>query len=182
MVTEDNLLIRRCSDGDTRAFDALVTKYEKVVFNTAFRMVHNRDDAADITQTVFLNIFKNLGSYNEQYKFYSWIFRITKNTTLNFLQQRKVIVPLDDACLTLENGGSDKMTETETSEIVQRAIMKLPPDDRLLIVLKYFQDLSYEDISFIVDVGEKTVKSRLYTARERLRSILITITGNELIS
>ena len=82
----DGTLVRRCCNGDRHAFEALVVRYEKPVFNAALRMLHDREEARDVAQTVFLKVYEHLGEYDPSHKFYSWIYRIALNESINTLQ------------------------------------------------------------------------------------------------
>jgi RNA polymerase sigma-70 factor, ECF subfamily len=168
---DDVELTSRCLQGDPRAFEALVKKYQGVVFNVALRMVGNHEDARDIAQTTFFKAYEHLGTYDPQYRFFSWIYRIMRNECLNLLQRRKVHVPLDPG-LPSADDPQEELAERELSARVQAALMKLAPDYREVVVLRHFAELSYQEMSAQLKVPEKTVKSRLYTARQRLGDLL----------
>jgi RNA polymerase sigma-70 factor (ECF subfamily) len=168
---DDVELTGRCLGGDPQAFEPLVKKYERVVFNVALRMVGNREDARDIAQTTFLKAYENLGTYDPQYRFFSWIYRIMRNECLNFLQRRRPLQPLDPG-LPSSTSPQDDLGARELNESVQAALMKLPAEYREVVVLRHFVELSYREMSAQLRVPEKTVKSRLYTARQRLGEIL----------
>ncbi|MDX1555360.1 MAG: sigma-70 family RNA polymerase sigma factor, partial [Xanthomonadales bacterium] len=93
----DQALIERCQRGDRRALEELLQQYQRPVFNVALRMLGNSDDAADITQTVFLKAFENLDHYNPEHKFFSWIYRIAINESINQINREKRTEPLDDS-------------------------------------------------------------------------------------
>ena len=92
---DDAELVNRCLSGDQLAFEPLVTRYQKVLFNVALRMVGNYEDARDIAQTAFVKAFEKLDTYDPRYRFFSWIYRIMMNESLNYLQRRKFHEPLD---------------------------------------------------------------------------------------
>ena len=134
-------------------------------------MLGNVQDAEDVTQTVFLNAFVKLRTYDPSYRFFSWIYRMTVNESLNTLKRRKRTVPLDDALEVVAPGvGADRAAEAQ--EHVGKALMRLTPDDRAVVVLRHFVSFSYEEIADVLEVPVRTVKSRLFTARERLRLVL----------
>ena len=167
----DAELVERVLAGDTDAFGPLVERYQRVLFTVAFRMLGNRADAADVTQTAFVKAFEKLGSYDPQYRFFSWLYRIALNETLNVQRTRRPLEPLD---LTLPAAGSaaSQLEQTERRERIQAALLRLPPDYREALVLRYFSDLSYDEIAAAVAVPVKTVKSRLYSGRQRLADLL----------
>lgn len=169
---DDGTLVRRCCDGDRRAFDALVARYQKTVYNAALRMLHDREEARDVAQTVFLKAYEHLAQYDPKFKFYSWIYRIALNESINALQRRHRNEPLTEQERDDHAGPDDEVGSAQASRRVQAALMTLRPDYRAVIVLKHFLDSSYEDMSEILGIPDKTVKSRLFTARQALKEAL----------
>lgn len=169
---EDNRLVKRCLQGDEKAFESLVDRYKNSIFNSVYRMIHHFDEAEEITQKVFVKVFENLSTYKSRYKFFSWIYRISVNETLNFINRQKRFDGLADD-LVNEDSPEHEYEVFEVQNKIQNALMKLDPDYRLLIVLKHFQNFSYKEIAEIVSIPEKKVKSRLFTARQYLKDILI---------
>lgn len=169
---EDAELVRRSLKGDKEAFGILVDRYQKPVFNAAFRTVGNREDAADLTQVVFLKAFERLSSYKSTYKFFSWLYRIAVNESINFLKARKQLEEIDDA-LPAEEAGGEGTSPEEVDELVGAALQELNVEYRTVIVLCHLQELSYKEASYILDLPESTLKSRLFTARKLLKDILI---------
>lgn len=167
----DRELVRRFLDGERTAGDELVNRYHRSVFNVALRMLGNVQDAEDVTQTVFGNAFAALESYDPKYRFFSWIYRMTVNESLNSQQRRRKLVSLDGSFDIPVSGLSESAAEAE--ERVGKALLELKPDDRAVVVLRHFVAFTYEEISDVLDVPVKTVKSRLFTARERLRQSLV---------
>lgn len=171
---EDRGLVRRYLEDDQGAAPALVDRYQQRLFNVALRMLGNVQDAEDVTQTVFLNAFRNLRSYDPRFKFFSWIYRMAVNESLNQLKRRKQTVTLGDDSDILSPGaaaaGADSVAEAE--DHVGRALQTLNPDDRAVVVLKHFMSFSYQEIAEVLGIPVQTVKSRLFTARERLRVAL----------
>ena len=134
-------------------------------------MLNNVQDAEDVTQTVFLNAFLKLRTYDPRYKFFSWIYRMTVNESLNMLKRRKRTVTLEDQ-LDLRAPGAVADRVAEVEDRVGKALMDLKPDDRAVVVLRHFVSFSYQEIADVLEVPVRTVKSRLFTARERLRLTL----------
>jgi RNA polymerase sigma-70 factor (ECF subfamily) len=169
----DAVLVDQSLKGDNRAFETLVVKYEKPVYNLALRMVRVPEDAEDIAQTVFVKAYEKLDSYNPAHRFFSWIYRIAVNESINFCKRNR---RTDD----YESGvtGVDELTPEESfragqlGEHVGDAIGRLKLDYRLVLVLKHFHDFTYREMSEILQIPEKTVKSRLFTARQQLKVIL----------
>mgnify|MGYP003863149187 CR=1 FL=1 len=168
----DRSLVRRYMDGDRVAAEDLVDRYQRRLFNVALRMLGNLQDAEDVTQTVFGKVFMSLKSYDPKFRFFSWVYRMTVNESLNAIKRRKQMVTLEnDSELVASAIAADDALEVE--EHVGKALMQLKPDDRAVVVLRHFASFSHEEIAEVLDVSAQTVKSRLFTARERLRTLLI---------
>jgi RNA polymerase sigma-70 factor (ECF subfamily) len=168
----DRKLVRRFLDGERDAGDELVNRFHRSVFNVALRILGNVQDAEDVTQTVFGNAFAALESYDPKFRFFSWIYRMTVNESLNTQSRRRNVVSLDGSFdIPASSGMSQSAADAE--DRVGRALLELKPDDRAVVVLRHFVSFSYEEISDVLGVPVKTVKSRLFTARERLRQSLL---------
>jgi len=170
--TDDAQLVEECRRGDLRAFEVLVYRYQKPVFNVVYRMVRDREDARDLTQGTFLKAFQQLGSFDPRFKFYSWIYRIAINESLNHVKRAGRQEPLEDDRASAGPGPDEDLAGLEMRRQVQDAVMTVKPDHRIVLVLRHFLDCSYQDIAEILGVPEKTVKSRLFSARQELRSVL----------
>jgi len=170
--SRDQILIKRCQQGDRRALEELLEQYQRPVFNAAFRMLGNPEDASDITQSVFLKAFENLDRYNPKYKFFSWIYRIAINESINQINRGKREQVLDETQPSATRGPVEQTESDALSQRVQEALMALQEDYRVVIVLRHFSELSYREISEILHIPEITVKSRLYSARQLLKDRL----------
>lgn len=168
---QDRVLVRRCLDGEHEAASDLVERYQRRLFNVALRMLGNVQDAEDVTQTVFGNAFAALKSYDPKYRFFSWIYRMAVNESLNTIHKRKRMVGLEDE-REIEAPGRGADAALEAEDRVGKALSGLKPDDRAVVVLRHFQSLSYEEMATVLEISVKTVKSRLFTARERLKLAL----------
>jgi RNA polymerase sigma-70 factor (ECF subfamily) len=134
--------------------------------------LNDYEDAADVAQSVFIRVYENLEKFSARYKFFSWLYKITINESLNFLKQRKEIGGIAAEEVADAKTPEDLYKDVELSESIQQALMQIGLDYRLVIVLRYFQDLSYNEISYVLDTPEKTIKSRLFTARNLLKNIM----------
>ena len=173
MVTEgEETLVQRSLAGDSRAFGELVCRYQRVLYNVALRMLNDREDARDVTQTAFLKAWQKLHSYDCRNKFFSWIYRILLNEALNQLRRRRRQEPLDEGTVSPERSPEARAEANEIGVMVQDALMELNTEHRQAIVLRHFLHLSYREIADILNLPEKTVKSRLYTGRQLLGGIL----------
>lgn len=168
----DGELVKRCRDGDRRAFSTLVTRYQRPVYNAALRMLRNDEDARDVAQTTFLKAFEHLADYDPTYKFYSWIYRIALNESINALHRRKPLEPVGVDEVDGNPGPEDLVGREQLGQSIEAALMTLKPEHRSVIVLKHFLDCSYEDIADVLALPEKTVKSRLFAARQLLKDAL----------
>jgi RNA polymerase sigma-70 factor (ECF subfamily) len=168
-------LVESCKKGDRAAFAILVTRYQKPVYNAAYRVLGNSDDASDIAQIVFLKVSERLHEYDEQYKFFSWVYRIAINEAIDLLRKNRREEPLGDETELPgpEHGNPEQQYEAaQLSARIQNALMKLKIDDRTVLTLKHFSGCSYREIGDILGIEEKTVKSRLFEARQRLGELL----------
>jgi RNA polymerase sigma-70 factor (ECF subfamily) len=173
---QDRALVREYLEGQRDAATGLVDRYHKRLYNLALRLLANAQDAEDITQTVFFNAFEKLRTFDPRYRFFSWIYRMTVNESLNFLKRpsRKRMVALEDApelpAPAIRSSGA-----TAARDRIDQALTRLKPDDRAVVVLKHLESFSYEEIADVLDIPVSTVKSRLFTARERLRLTLLEV-------
>ena len=168
----DGTLVRRCCNGDRHAFEALVVRYERPVFNAALRMLHDREEARDVAQTVFLKVYEHLGEYDPSHKFYSWIYRIALNESINVLHRRRPRAPLDLELADGEPGPDEAFDHEQLAGGLAAAVAALRTEYRAVIVLRHYLGCSYEDMAAALGVPEKTVKSRLFTARQSLRAAM----------
>ncbi len=169
---DDAKLVRQCLEGETDAFGTLIERYEKQIFSAVYRMVHDYEEARDITQSVFVRAFEKLGQFDDRYKFYSWIYRIAMNQSINWLNQRKPVQAVDESWVSTDRSPEGTASDEELSRIIGQALMKISADYRSVVVLKHFRQYSYRDIAAILNIPEKTVKSRLFTARQQLKDVL----------
>ncbi len=171
----DQALVERCRHGDRAAFTKLVIRYQSPLYNAAYRVLGNAEDASDIAQVVFLRVAERLDDYDPQYRFFSWIYRIAINESLNLLRRSAREEPLDDELdpPDAESAGPEwRAAEAEVARRVQKALMKMKGEDRAVLTLRHFSDCSYREIGDILELEEKTVKWRLFEARQRLRVLL----------
>jgi RNA polymerase sigma-70 factor (ECF subfamily) len=168
----DDDLVRQCRAGEIKSFDLIVERHQRTIFNLAVRMMRDSDDAADVSQSVFVKAYENLEQYDPQFKFFSWLYRIAVNESLNALEQKKRFEDLEGNDLAAETA-DEKDDETVIEERrIQDGLMMLSVDQRAVIVLKHMQGLSYREIAQVLDLPEKTIKSRLFSARQTFKDIL----------
>ena len=173
----DHVLVESCLSGDRKAFELLVQRYEKKLYNVAYRITSDPEDAMDATQSTFVKAYEKLDTFDPKYKFFSWVYRILLNESLTMVHRKKRFEPwesdvVDDRSAAALNP-AETLDETETDNQIQNAMRNLKPDYRVVIVLKHFHGMSYREMAEITGVPEKTVKSRLFTARQQLKEILV---------
>jgi RNA polymerase sigma-70 factor (ECF subfamily) len=170
---DDGTLVRRSLDGERAAFEELVVRYQRPVYNAALRLLRDPEEAKDVAQTTFLNVFEHLADYDPSYRFYSWIYRIAVNESLNILGKRKPLEEISGEEVD-DSPGPDRHAESEqTRGAIEGALMRINPELRSVVVLRHVMHLSYEDMAETLALPEKTVKSRLYAARQQLRTLLV---------
>jgi RNA polymerase sigma-70 factor (ECF subfamily) len=170
---DDATLVRRCRDGDRAAFERLVVRYQKPVFNAALRLLRDPEDARDVAQTTFLKVFEHIAECDPRFKFYSWIYRIAINESLNALRSRKPCKGFNGEPADTAPGPDRQLEGEQTGQAIEEALMRIKPELRAVVVLRHFMHLSYQDMGDILLLPEKTVKSRLYSARQLLRDRLL---------
>ncbi len=173
MEIEDKVLVNRCLDGDGEAYAELVEKYYKIIFRLSQKILRDYDNAEEITQAVFVKAYENLNTYNPKFKFFSWLYRITINETLNFSKKNNCTKEIDENITSEDDNPDEIYNQTELGEKIQEALMELDMLYRIPVVLKHFLNYSYKELSDLLDIPEKTVKSRLFTGRQLLKDILI---------
>lgn len=176
-VDPDAMLVRQHLSGDSKAFEALFRKYQTPIFNMVTRMVHG-EDAYDLTQDVFLKAYKALKNFRGDAKFSTWLYTIARHTCLNHIRHKNVIdedsleesqeehpgnEPVDDINL-------PKVSETrELQHIVDDILAKMPPEPRMMLILRDFEQLSYDEISQITELSIVNVKSKIHRARQAFK-------------
>jgi len=168
---DDRALVRRCLDGHTDAFGSIVERYHRPFFTIAARILGSRDEASDAVQNAFIKAYEKLETFDGTRRFFSWAYRILVNECLNARRDRHPSEPIS-ADLAADHGPLEIVERAERQRQVQAAVLDLPLEYREVIVLRYFVELPYDEISEAVGIPEKTVKSRLYSARQRLAAAL----------
>jgi RNA polymerase sigma-70 factor (ECF subfamily) len=172
---DDRVLVERCRRGDREAFTALVVRYQRPIYNAAFWVLHKAEDASDISQIVFLKVAERLDDYDPKYRFFSWIYRIAVNESLNLLRRKGHEEELDEE---MDVPGADsadplwQLSAAERSKRVLSTLKSMATNDRVVLSLRHFSECSYQEMAQILELDEKTVKSRLFEARQRLRGLL----------
>jgi len=185
LIEDPMILLKLAKAGNTEAFEKLIFSHQKSVYNMAFRMLGNREDAYDASQEVFIRVFRALPGFREQSSLSTWIYRITKNVCLDLIRKNKnqhtVSIDQDNdygegpVRMQIEDPGPAPDETAEHNELVgkvREGIRKLPEQHRLIIIMRDMQNFSYEEIAKILRLPEGTVKSRINRARKALRDII----------
>lgn len=178
---QDFKIVERAKEGDEKAYAELMKRYQKPVYHMVLKMVRNIDDADDLTIEAFSKAFKNLDKYRQDFTFSTWLFRIATNNCIDFIRKKKLnTFSIDNASpdsgedtITYDIKDSnldpaDEIIKTQKSEMLQAIITKLPVKYQILVRLRYFDELSYEEIAVEISAPLGTVKAQLHRAKELL--------------
>jgi RNA polymerase sigma-70 factor (ECF subfamily) len=175
---QETLIINKIIGGDTQAFAVLVDRYKDLVFTLAIRMLKNREEAEEVSQDTFIKIYKALPKFKGQSKLSTWIYKVAYNTCLDRIKknnrhQNEVTIDsfTENQIKTLDNA-LEAMESAEQQQTIQNCLQQLASKDSFLLTLFYFEELSLEEISQIVNMEPNTVKVNIHRARKRLASIL----------
>ena len=172
-MAEELLIIRKAQEGDLDAFSELITIYKKLIYNLCLRMLNDRADAQDASQEAFIKIYRGLNTYNGDSKFSTWALKISSNVCIDFIRKRKAqTLPIDDYEFSDKSSPEKSYLITETKKDVEKAVQNLPEKYMIMIVYYHFMNLSYQEISNILNEPMSIVKNRLYRARLMLKQFL----------
>jgi len=174
----DGELVKRVRTGDTQAFDELMSRYSGSIYRVTYSMMRCQADASDLAQETFIRAYRSLARYDERFAFYTWLRRIAVNLCLNALRRRRRFFFLPLPMSNDEREGPDipdpkpGPEQSGLRQDLDRALAKLPPDQRAILVLRVNEEMSYNEISETLGIPVGTVMSRLNRARTRLRELL----------
>jgi RNA polymerase sigma factor (sigma-70 family) len=182
---DDEALVRRAQAGETSAFDILVERYKERLYATVYHMTANHEDANDLVQETFIKAYKSLRSFRGQSSFYTWVYRIAVNRTINFIKRRKNRnqFSLDDVDSSIQNDPDlvEMMSHvtprrevglTELHEKLNEALQKLSEPHRAVVTMHDVQGMTHADIAQVMKCSEGTVRSRLFYARQQMQALL----------
>jgi len=176
IAREDFALVKKVKSGDKNAFCELVEKYKERVYFVAYRMTSNHADADDLSQEAFIKAYQSIGSFREKSSFFTWLYRITINITINHLKKfgRNRPFELDENIRIANDPDSPEKTaqRRELHEQITKAINSLPPKERAVVELAILEDLPHKQVAQILGCMEKTVSWRLFRARKKLKEKL----------
>ena len=180
---DDFKLIEAFRNGDEKAFEEIVRRYHRQVANIIYLTLGNREEVDDLSQEVFVRVFRSLDRFEFDSSLYSWIYRIAVNLCIDEIRRKKIrkLIPLDFLSEKKFEGekrarevvtGSDELLQKEKKEVIRNALEHLSPIHRTVILLREYQDLSYDEIAETLRISPQAVKSRIFRAREELRELL----------
>jgi RNA polymerase sigma-70 factor (ECF subfamily) len=169
---QDRMCVERCLRGEANAFEGILERYERPVYNAIVRMGADREDARDICQNVFIKVYQALNTYDPTRKFFSWLYRVAVNEAINRMKSHRAWEPLSDALEYDHPNPEEELATAQVEQEIKRALLRLEMKYRLAVIVRHFLQLSYEEAAHVLSIPEKTVKSRLFTARHLLRDIL----------
>ena len=186
-------LVRQAQAGETEAFDQLVSRFRTRVFSMIYNMVHNEQDAWDLAQDSFLKAWKSIARFRGQSSFYTWLYRIVMNVTIDALRKKQVkgtgaefndaiqLKEIDPASRTVPHSDAlphERMQHREIRERIEAAIAQLSPEHRAVILMKEIEDMQYHEIAESLGCSIGTVMSRLFYARKKLQNLLRDVYEN----
>jgi len=186
-------LVKRCQAGQAEAFDELVTRYRTRVFAMIYNMVHNEQDAWDLAQESFIKAWKSIKRFRGQSSFYTWIYRIVMNVTIDWLRKKHVkgagaefddalqLKEIDPAAKTVPKADPlphERMERREIRAKIDKAIAQLSPEHRAVILMKEIEEMQYHEIAETLGCSIGTVMSRLFYARKKLQNLLRDVYEN----
>jgi len=178
---QDKELIAQILEDKDKGFEVLVKRYQNSVLNIAYSLIGNRHQAEDIAQEVFIKVYNSIETFRGLCKISTWLYRITLNSSYDFLRRRKKFIPLNEygPIQAPHTPGHNSIERKEKKELVQKAIDSLPFKYRKVVVLKDIENLSYKDIANVLQCRIGTVESRLFRARKMLKNILAPLVTKE---
>jgi RNA polymerase sigma-70 factor, ECF subfamily len=168
----DSDLVVQCLNGDSGAFDQLVLRYQLPMYRTALGIVGDPDAARDITQNGLVKSWEKLDTYDSSHRFYSWLYRIIINESLNHIRSLRRMEPVPSTRQD-DQTPFQIMVDKEEHKRLHDAIARLHEDQRIVLHLRHFEELSYQEIAEVLQIEEIKVKSRLFSARLKLRELLV---------
>lgn len=182
-MDSDQVLVDRSQQGDTKAFDVLVLKYQQQVFSLIYRLTSDRQAVEDLAQDIFHNAYRAIRHFQGKSSFFTWLYRITVNTCINFTKQqrlRRMITSVEEnpygdvpSPSHEEVDGPERALENkQLAGLIEKALTSISEDKRTILILRDIEGLSYEEIAAIMDCPIGTVRSRLFRAREKIQAKL----------
>jgi RNA polymerase sigma-70 factor, ECF subfamily len=179
VLNEEQIWLEQARRGDKAAFGKLIEAYQRPVYNLAYRMLNNPGEAEEAAQEAFIRAYTRLQTYNPDHKFSTWMLSITSNYCIDLIRKRRALLLSIDEPLPPhpalmsdgQKGPEAQMEKSEQQEMVQSLLQELPEDYRQAVVLRYWHEMSYEEIAEMMDTTVSAIKSRLFRARRQLAEV-----------
>lgn len=183
-MPSDLWLVKNCQNGDHRAFETLILKYQHRVFSLIYHLLRKRNIVEDVAQEVFLKVFKSIKNFRGTASFHTWLYRITVNTCLNYQKSARSLALLDEATLSHKEpyreafmaqrtkDPEEHIRDKESSLVIKEVIESLTVEQRMPIILRELEGLSYEEIAAVLECPVGTVRSKIFRARKVLQEKL----------
>ncbi|HEX7401652.1 MAG TPA: sigma-70 family RNA polymerase sigma factor [candidate division Zixibacteria bacterium] len=172
----DSHLVKSFKEGDEKAFNQLVLRHQKKIFDLIYRMTRNREDAADLSLEVFVRAYRNLKDFEERSSFYVWVAKIAVNLSLNFLKREKFrsFLSIFDLAEMKTTSGSpaEDLEKSELKVAIDSAVQSLPTRQRTAFILKHYQDMSHQEIAEVMGTTEGASKANYFQAVQKLQKLL----------
>jgi RNA polymerase sigma-70 factor (ECF subfamily) len=172
----DQILVEKIKDGNRKAFEELVLKYQKEIYFLAYRMVLNKEDAADVVQEIFVQVFRKIHQFHSFSTFKTWLYRVAINQCKNFLRtlkKNRESAPVEDYVVTDPNDSQlDLLLKNEKVDLISETIEKLPKKQKAVLILRTYQELSYKEIAEIVGGSVNSAKVNFYHAIENIKRLV----------
>ena len=193
--SQDNLLVHKTLKGDTESFRLLVERYKNPLFSAAYRLIQNRDDAEDLAQEAFINAYEHLARFDQKRSFFTWIYTICVNLTINKLKKKDYYLNERDYSdqdtenypvthknfqIEQEPEGEQRIEKERKRKLVNKLLQKISIKNRTAVILRYQEELSYREIAEVLDVSENVAKVRVHRGLEKLRALFLQEKGDEL--
>ena len=178
-VDEEQVWLDQARRGDKAAFGKIIEAYQRPVYNLAYRMLSNSGEAEEAAQEAFIRAYTRLDSYNPNHKFSTWLLSITSNYCIDLIRKRRAVLlsideplpPHPSLMSERASGPEPQIMQNEQEEMVQRLLAELAPEYREAVVLRYWHELSYDEIAEMMDTTVSAIKSRLFRARRQLAEV-----------
>lgn len=182
-VNEEQVWLDQARRGDKAAFGKIIEAYQRPVYNLAYRMLNNSGEAEEAAQEAFIRAYTRLESYNPNHKFSTWLLSITSNYCIDIIRKRRAILlnideplPPHPALMSERSSGPEpQIVQSQQEELVQTLLAELAPEYREAVVLRYWHELSYDEIAEMMDTTVSAIKSRLFRARKQLAEIGVSL-------
>lgn len=180
-MQEENQWIQEVLAGDKQAYAQIINKYKNPLYGTILRMTRNPHDAQDLVQEAFIKVYQQLEKYNGTGSFSSWLYRVAINHCMDEFRKKRYQMKqseIDEETVVDQNYPEVVFLKKERSRQLERLIATLPEDERLIILLRYINELSYDEISEMVDIPLSTVRNKLHRAKKKMRHTVKREGGN----